>query len=83
MLLDAVHGYYQMEKAPVPVLVNLSDTEMDARSEVLRNVLDLMASLQERGEMAKVLELMQFSVMPAYKKWHAELNRRLRPYVAS
>lgn len=52
MLHDAVHGYYQMEKALVPVLVNLSDTEMAARSEVLRNVLDLMASLQERGEMA-------------------------------
>jgi hypothetical protein len=83
MLHDTVYGYYQMEKALVPVLANLLDTKMRPFGEALSNALDIMVSVQERGERAKALELMQFSVVPAYKKWHAELNRCLRPYVAS
>lgn len=83
MLHDAVFGYYQMEKALVPVLANLPGTKMCPLSEALNNALNTVVSVQERGERAKALELMQFSVVPAYKKWHAELNRCLRPYVAS
>lgn len=83
MLHDTMHGYYQMEKALEPVLVNLPDTEIRPHSETLRNVLEHLVPIQERGEWAKALELMQFNVVPTYKKWHAELNRRLRPYVTS
>ncbi len=83
MLHDVVYGYYQMEKALVPVLANLPDTKVRPLSEALGNALDILVSVQERGENAKALELIQFSVVPAYKKWRAELNRCLRPYVAS
>jgi hypothetical protein len=83
MLHDSVQGYYHMEKALVPVLAKLPANGMGPLSEALRNALDAVISIQERGERAKVLELMQFVVVPAYKKWHTELNRCLRPYVAS
>lgn len=83
MLHDSVQCYYQMEKALVPVLTKLPANGMGPLSEALCNALDTVISIQERGGRAKVLELMQFSVVPAYRKWHAELNRCLRSHVAS
>lgn len=56
MLHDAVQGYYQIEKALVPVLTNVPDNR--TLSEALRNLLDTVVSAQERGERAKALELM-------------------------
>jgi hypothetical protein len=83
MLHDTVNSYYQIEKALVPVLASLPGNNIAFLSETLRQALDSMLAVQEQGERAKALELMQFSVVPAYKKWHAELNRCLQPYVAS
>lgn len=83
MLHDAVQGYYQMEKALVPVLTNLPGNNMGPLSEDLRNALDTVVAVQEQSERAMALELMQFSVVPAYKKWHMELSRCLQTHVAS
>ncbi len=83
MLHDAVSGYCQMEKALIPVLANLPGNKMGPSGAALRNALDSVVSVQEKGERAKALELMHFSVVPAYQKWQAALNRLLRSCIAS
>lgn len=83
MLNDTVQGYFQMEKSISLLIARLPDNNIALSGEDLRKALNTLISEQEKGNRGKVLEQMQLSLLPAYKKWQAELNKSLSPYVAS
>ncbi|MFE4201366.1 hypothetical protein [Aneurinibacillus aneurinilyticus] len=37
----------------------------------------------EQQQTSKILEILQFNVLPAYKNWRMELRKQLQPYIIS
>lgn len=83
MLHNMVDGYYQAELFLQPLIKDLPANQIPRLDEALRNSFDLVTSAYEQGDSAKAMELMQFSVVPNFKKWQAELNRCLLPQISS
>lgn len=83
MLHNMVDGYYQAELFLQPLMKDLPDNQIPRLDEDLRNSFELVTSAYEHGDSAKAMELMQFGVLPNFKKWQAELNRCLLPHIAS
>ncbi len=83
MLHNVVDGYYQAELLLQPLYKDLPSNQLEPLDQALRNSLELVTSAYEQGERVKAMELMQFSVVPNFKKWQAELNRCLLPHIVS
>ena len=83
MFHDSANAFYQMHKSIQPVLKELPDNELESLSASLRDTIELDVSTYEQGDRGKVLEILQFTLLPQYKKWQAELNRCFRPYLLS
>ncbi len=83
MFHDSANAFYQMLKSIQPVLKELPGNELESLSDSLRDTLELVVSAYAQGDRGKVLEILQFTLLPQYKKWQAELNRCFQPYLLS
>ncbi|MBO8138812.1 MAG: hypothetical protein H0Z40_11955 [Desulfotomaculum sp.] len=78
---DSLDAFFRMQASVQPILGELPPNELESRADSLRDAFELAVSAYEQGDRAKVQEIMQFTLVPTYKKWQAELNRCLRPYL--
>jgi len=83
MFHDSANAFYQMHKSIQPVLKELPDNELELLSDSLRDTIELVVSTYEQGDRSKVLETLQFTLLPQYKKWQDELNHCFQPYLLS
>lgn len=83
MLHNMVDGYYQAELFLQPLMKDLPANQIGRLDKALRNFFELVTSAYEQGDRAKAMELMQFSVVPNFKKWQAEVNRCLLLQIVS
>jgi len=83
IMLHNMVDYYQAELFLQPLMKDLPANQIERLDEALRNSFDLVTSAYEHGDSAKAVEFMQFSVLPNFKKWQAELNRCLLPHIVS
>ncbi|MBO8138801.1 MAG: hypothetical protein H0Z40_11900 [Desulfotomaculum sp.] len=83
LLEDVMKACLSIDSAVQPIMPNLEPNELESLSEKLRNGFDLVVTAFEQGVPAKAQEIMQFNLMPSYKKWHAEINRVLKPHILS
>ncbi len=83
MFHDSANAFYQMQKSIQTVLKELPDNELELLSDSLRDTIELVVSTYEQEDRGKVLEILQFTLLPQYKKWQDELNRCFQPYLLS
>ncbi len=83
MFHDFAHAFYQVQESIQPVLKELSDNEMKLLSDSLHKTIELIVSNYEEGNRGKVAEVLQFVMIPRYKRWQAEINNCFRPYLLS
>lgn len=83
LLQDFVHAVYQMEKSIQPIVNELPPNQLEEFTTLLRDAIDLVVSAYEKGEGGKALEIIQFNLLPSYKKWQSELERCLNPFILS
>jgi len=83
MFHDSANAFHQMQKSIQTVLKELPDNELELLSDSLRDTIELVVSTYEQEDRGKVLEILQFTLLPQYKKWQDELNRCFQPYLLS
>jgi hypothetical protein len=83
LMTDVVEAYHRMEKSLQDFLSQLSPNRIEELSNPLRRAFEYVVSAYEEGEGAKALEIIQFNLLPSYKKWKGELERSLNPYLVS
>lgn len=83
LLQDFVHAVYQMEKSIQPIVNEILPNQLEEYTILLRDAIDFVVSAYEKGEGGKALEIIQFNLLPSYKKWQSELERCLNPFIFS
>lgn len=83
LLYDAFGGYYQVEKSLSLLEDKLALKADEIPAQALRGAMEAVVAALEQGEEAKVLELMQFYLIPTYKQWRDGLSQCLRPLISS
>jgi hypothetical protein len=64
-------------------LDELPPNQIEAHTDMLVKGFDVLTTAYEQRQNGKALEVLQFNVLPAYKKWNSELVQYLQPYVVS
>ncbi|MTI80205.1 MAG: hypothetical protein FH758_04850 [Firmicutes bacterium] len=83
LLEDVMKACLSIDASIQPVLSELASNELESLGKKVRNGFELVVSAFEQGEPGKAQEVVQFNLMPNYKKWHAEINRVLKPLILS
>jgi hypothetical protein len=80
---DLVNGFYQIEKSLQGFITKLPLNQIEGLTNRLRSAMEHTVSAYEQGESGKVLEIIQFNLLPSFKSWRAELDQVLSPYLIS
>jgi len=83
VMADALEAFSRMEASLRPLLPGLPENRIPELAGRLRGAFDLVVSAHEGGSTGKALEYTQFVLVPGYQRWREELERCLRPFVAS
>ena len=78
---DVVHAFASIEQS----LQTLPDEKVKAmlqeNNAKLTSSFDLVASAYESGDRINAFETIQFSLLPAYKRWAKKLDYTLQPFI--
>ncbi|MBM7096854.1 hypothetical protein JSY36_14050 [Bacillus sp. H-16] len=80
---DVVAGFLAVENSLMPVKEELEMKSVEENLTSLKNSLELVVTAYEAKDIAKVQELMQFTLVPQVKKLKEELEDMFQPYVTS
>jgi hypothetical protein len=83
LFTDVVEAFSHIEKSIQPLLPHLPQNNLDSLTISLHESIEYTVSAYEKGEGGKVLEIIQFNLLPMYKKWQSELEATLRPYITN
>jgi len=83
VMADALEAFSRMEASLRPLLPGLPENRIPELTGKLRGAFDLVVSAHEGGSAGKALEYTQFVLVPGCHRWREELERCLRPFVAS
>ncbi|MTI84229.1 MAG: hypothetical protein FH756_10030 [Firmicutes bacterium] len=75
------NSFYNILESIQPLLGELSPNELEFRSKSLHEAFGAAVKAYEAKDRDHVLEVMQFTLIPAYNKWQGELERCFRPYI--
>jgi hypothetical protein len=64
-------------------LNELPPNQVEEYTDKLLKGFDVLITAYEQHQDGKILEVLQFNVLPAYKKWNGELVQYLQPYLVS
>jgi RNA binding exosome subunit len=80
---DIVEAYYLMERLIQSLAIQLPTNQLEERTISLRKAFEHSASAFEKNDWKKSQEIIQFTLLPAYKKWKSELGQALSVYTFS
>jgi RNA binding exosome subunit len=83
LFTDVVEAFSHIEKSIQPLLPHLPQNNLDSLTISLHESFEYAVSAYEKGEGGKVLEIIQFNLLPMYKKWQTVLEATLRPYITN
>ncbi|ABR46959.1 conserved hypothetical protein [Alkaliphilus metalliredigens QYMF] len=83
VLLDLTNAFASIEQSINPILLKLEKNDMPIKTDVLRDALDVMIKEYENTKGQRAVEIMQFTLEPAFKNWKREVEETLRPYIVS
>ncbi|MGF7184415.1 hypothetical protein GGQ84_000498 [Desulfitispora alkaliphila] len=80
---DVFHAFTEVEQAIKPIIPELDENEIEPLTASLIEGFKLMLAAYEKEENMRPVEVMQFTLLPRYKKWQAELEKSFAKYTAS
>jgi hypothetical protein len=80
---DLVNGFYQIERSLQGFISKLPSNQIEGLTNRVRSAMEHTISAYEQGDRGKVLEIIQFNLLPSFKIWKAELDQVLSPYLIS
>jgi ribosomal protein S1 len=78
---DFTQAFYQMEKTCGLISKNQLSDELRNQTISLRESINVLVSAFEVSQYSRAQEVIQFNVLPAYKKWQSLLQGDFRPYI--
>jgi hypothetical protein len=79
---DFTYAFYQMEKS-CDLMMAENHVEVRNQTIALRESINLLVSSFELAHYSKAKEVIQFNLLPSYKKWQNRLQEYFRPYIVS
>lgn len=85
LMVDVITAFSQIEDFIQPILVksSLSSNHIESLTSSLRNALDHAVTAYNQELNGKVVEIFQFTLLPAFRKWKSEVERVFQPYLLS
>lgn len=83
LLEDILNGFNEIQKAMEPILLELPENLIELLTDYLTDMFEFLIFTYEKDEMNKALEILNFKLLPGYKRWQEELEKTLKPYIAS
>ncbi|TFJ94293.1 hypothetical protein [Lentibacillus salicampi] len=80
---DIVQAFSTIEKSVLNLPEELLTDDIQSLTGKVRNALDSVVDAYEANRYGSVRELLQFTLLPVYRKWAKELNRTFTLYVVS
>ncbi|SFQ11323.1 hypothetical protein [Salibacterium halotolerans] len=81
---DLVQAYSSIERALQPFFEEWEETEdLESQTALMKNSLDAVVSALEKNEYEHVKEIMQFTLLPQWKKWHQLMESRFQRFLHS
>jgi hypothetical protein len=80
---DFTHAFYQMEKSCDLMMAENYAEDLRNQTIVLRESINLLVSSFEVAYYSKAKEVIQFNLLPCYRKWQNLLQESFRPYIVS
>jgi hypothetical protein len=80
---DFTHAFYQMEKSYDLMMANNHTEDLRNQTIALRESINLLVSSFEVAHYSKAKEVIQFNLLPSYRKWQNLLQESFRPYIVS
>jgi hypothetical protein len=80
LLHDVISSFAAIEQQLTQWQPALSSVQFKESAEKLRNAFSNMVSACEQGKQGKAKEIMQFALLPYYRKWRSALNQDLASY---
>ncbi|ABR46962.1 hypothetical protein Amet_0737 [Alkaliphilus metalliredigens QYMF] len=79
VLLDLTNAFASIEGSLNSILPKLEDNSITVRMDKLKNALNVMIKEYENTKGQRAVEIMQFTLEPAFKNWKREVEETLRP----
>lgn len=83
LLENVVASFASVEQSIVPVKAKLDNHAIEAKTERVKEALNLILDACEAMNYGKVQEMMQFTLIPQVQRWQKELAQAFNPYIAS
>ena len=83
MFEDALEAYTAISTTIEPVINELNNESISAQQAAFSQAADLVVTAYEEKNYAKVQEILQFTLVPRFKKLKEQLEEAFKPYVIS
>lgn len=83
VLKDIINSVYSIDKSLTPIYEKIPFNNLEVLMNDLKNIFEYITTEYNTNAGLDITSIVQLKLMPAYKKWHEELNRVLTPYVLS
>lgn len=80
---DVVHAFSVIENSVDNLPVEMLSDDSKSLTTKVRDALDLVVGSYELEQSGKVQEMLQFTLIPRYRRWMEELDRIFNPYLVS
>lgn len=85
LMVDVITAFSQIEDFIQPILrtSSLPSHHIESLTQTLRNAFDHAVAAYNQEQNGKVLEIFQFTLLPAFRKWKNEVEHAFQPYLLS
>lgn len=80
---DTIIAFITIIKSMRGFLDELPSNQIEEHTDILLKGFEVLTTVYEQGQKAKIVEVLQFNVLPAYSKWRNEVEKQLQPYTMS
>ncbi|BAU26562.1 hypothetical protein DFP93_10856 [Aneurinibacillus soli] len=80
---DTMIAFSTIVKSMQRFLYKLPPNQIEEHTDMLVKGFQVLTTAYEQGQSGKILEVLQFTILPAYKKWSSELEKHLQSYIVS
>ncbi len=83
LLQDVVGAFYQMEKAIQPIIDILVLTELEDKTNLVRDSLEHVVTFYEKEEDGQAYSMIEMKFLPYYLDWKEDIERSFTSYVVT
>ncbi|MFB4165226.1 hypothetical protein ACE1TI_15790 [Alteribacillus sp. JSM 102045] len=80
---DVIYAFSVSEQSLQPVIESQHFDTIQAQHHTFRESLQYIVTILEKGEFEKGKEVLQFTLLPRWKKWSSTLETSFRAYLVS